>query len=78
MGTAIGNILPLALGVAISPVPIIAVILMLLSPRARTSGPAFLAGWVVRLAIAGVVVLALSYSVGLGAGAAEARSSAPC
>src|SRR6478735_1343117 len=32
MGAVIGEILPLALGVAISPIPIIAAILMLLSP----------------------------------------------
>ena len=31
MGSVIGEVLPTALGVAISPVPIIAVILMLLS-----------------------------------------------
>jgi Sap, sulfolipid-1-addressing protein len=68
MGPAIGDILPLALGVAISPVPIIAVILMLLSPKARTSGLAFVTGWVVGLVIAGAVVLALSHSVGFGAG----------
>jgi threonine/homoserine/homoserine lactone efflux protein len=66
MGSAIGDILPLALGVAI-----IAVILMLLSPKARTSGLAFLAGWVVGLVIAGAAVLALSYSVGFGAGGGE-------
>jgi len=35
MGGVIGDLLPTALGVAISPVPIIAVILMLLAPRAR-------------------------------------------
>ena len=35
MGTAIGEILPLAVGIAISPIPIIAAILMLLSPKAR-------------------------------------------
>jgi hypothetical protein len=34
MGTAIGQILPLAVGVALSPVPIIAVVLMLMSRRA--------------------------------------------
>ena len=44
MGNVIGDILPLAIGVAISPVPIIAVILMLFSARARTNGPAFLRG----------------------------------
>ena len=60
MGSVIGDILPLAIVVAISPVPIIAVILMLFSARARTNGPAFLAGWVVGLAVLGTVVLVLS------------------
>jgi hypothetical protein len=68
MGSAIGDILPLALGVAVSPIPIIAVILMLLSPRARTNGPAFLIGWVVGLAVVGIVVTALSGNAGLGSG----------
>jgi hypothetical protein len=62
VGNVIGDILPLAIGVAISPVPIIAVILMLFSARARTNGPAFLAGWVVGLAGVGAIVLALSDS----------------
>lgn len=35
MGEVIGELLPLARGVAISPVPIIAVILMLLTPQRR-------------------------------------------
>lgn len=62
MGNVIGDILPLAIGVAISPVPIIAVILMLFSARARTNGPAFLAGWIVGLAVVGTIVLVLSDS----------------
>ena len=38
MGAVIGDLLPLGLGVAISPIPIIAVILLLLSRQAaRTS-----------------------------------------
>ncbi len=40
MGEAIGQALPFAVGVALSPVPIIAVILMLVTPRARANGPA--------------------------------------
>src|SRR5690349_19697490 len=40
MGQAIGSCLPLAVGVALSPVPIIAVVLMLTTPRARLNGPA--------------------------------------
>jgi threonine/homoserine/homoserine lactone efflux protein len=40
MGQAIGQMLPLAVGVALSPVPIIAVGLMLVTPRARVNGSA--------------------------------------
>jgi hypothetical protein len=60
VGNVIGDILPLAIGVAISPVPIIAVILMLFSARARTNGPAFLAGWIVGLTVVGAIVLTSS------------------
>ena len=52
MGGVIGEILPLALGVAISPMPVIAAILMLLSPKARTTSVGFLVGWVVGIVIA--------------------------
>jgi threonine/homoserine/homoserine lactone efflux protein len=60
MGQAIGDILPLAIGVAISPVPIIAVVLMLGTPRARSNGPAFAVGWVAGLTIVGTIVLLLA------------------
>jgi threonine/homoserine/homoserine lactone efflux protein len=60
MEQAIGDILPLAIGVAISPVPIIAVVLMLGTPRARANGPAFAAGWVAGLTIVGAIVLLLA------------------
>jgi hypothetical protein len=56
MGQAIGEVLPFAIGVAISPVPIIAVILVLFSARARVNGPVFLAAWVVGVAVVSVVV----------------------
>jgi Sap, sulfolipid-1-addressing protein len=60
MGEAIGQSLPLAIGVALSPVPIIAVVLMLTTPRARTNGPAFVLGWLLGLGVVGAVVLALA------------------
>jgi len=60
MGNALGTILPQAIGVAISPVPIIAVILMLFSQRARSNGSAFLLGWVLALAVVGSIVLVLA------------------
>lgn len=58
MGTVIGEILPLALGIAISPIPIIAAILMLLSPKAKAVSVGFLVGWVVGI-IAAVAVFTL-------------------
>jgi threonine/homoserine/homoserine lactone efflux protein len=58
MGEAIGQALPLAVGVALSPLPIVAVVLMLVTPRARANGPAFVVGWLVGLAIVGAIVLA--------------------
>jgi Sap, sulfolipid-1-addressing protein len=60
MGEAIGQSLPLAVGVALSPVPIIAVVLLLTTPRARTNGPAFLLGWLLGLGVVGAIVLALA------------------
>lgn len=59
MNEAIGGILPLALGVAISPVPVIAAILMLLSPAAGRTGTAFLLGWLVGIACAVMLFTAL-------------------
>ncbi len=64
MGQAIGDFLPAAVGIAISPIPIIAVILMLVSARGRANGIAFLVGWMVGIGVAGTVVLALAGSAG--------------
>ncbi len=57
MGQAIGDLLPSAVGVAFSPIPIIAVILMLGTPKARTNGPAFAIGWVLGLVIVSTVIV---------------------
>ncbi len=57
---AIGDLLPSAIGVALSPVPIIAVILMLGTPKARSNGPAFAVGWVAGLVVVSVIVLAVA------------------
>lgn len=57
MGDVIGEFLPYAVGVAVSPVPIAAVLLMLVTKKARTNGPLFLLGWVAGLTVVGVIVL---------------------
>jgi hypothetical protein len=44
VGEAIGQILPLAVVVALSPIPIVGVVLMLSTPRGRANGPAFVSG----------------------------------
>jgi Sap, sulfolipid-1-addressing protein len=61
MGQGISEILTFAIGVAISPVPIIAVILMLFSNRAKVNGPAFLAGWVLSLAVVSTVIYVIAH-----------------
>jgi hypothetical protein len=60
MGQGISEIHPFAIGLAIIPVPIIAVILMLFSKRARVNGPMFLAGWVAGIAIVSGTVYAIA------------------
>lgn len=52
--------LPAAVGVAISPLPIVAVVLMLVTPRGRLNGLAFLTGWIVGIAAAGTLILLLA------------------
>jgi threonine/homoserine/homoserine lactone efflux protein len=64
-------VLSLGVGVAISPVPIIGVVLMLATPRARSNSLAFLAGWVAGLALVGTIVLLVS------SGAEASESGAP-
>ncbi len=57
MGSVIGEVLPVAVAVAVSPVPVIAVILMLFTPEARTNSVAFLLGWLLGLTVVGSIVL---------------------
>ena len=67
MGEAIGQVLPMAVGVALSPLPIIAVILMLVTRQARVNGPMFILGWLIGLAVIGVVVIGILGGVGVNA-----------
>ena len=71
-GQAIGQVLSFGVGVALSPVPIIAVVLMLATPKGRTNGPAFLTGWVLGIAVLGTIVLLIAS----GASASEQGSPA--
>jgi threonine/homoserine/homoserine lactone efflux protein len=60
LSDAIGELLPAAVAVALSPIPIVAVVLVLDGPRARGSGPAFALGWVVGLTTVSVLVVLIA------------------
>jgi len=60
LGDAIGGLLPAALAVALSPIPIVAIVLVLNGPGARRNGPAFALGWVAGLIVVSVVVVGLA------------------
>ena len=68
MGEAIGGTLGYAVGIAISPIPIAAVILMLFSGRARSNSVAFLFAWVIGIALVTSVVVLIP---GLGGSDSE-------
>jgi threonine/homoserine/homoserine lactone efflux protein len=57
MGPVLGDIIPLAIGVALSPLPIVAVILMLFSKNPRGTSLGFLAGWFLGVAVVASVVV---------------------
>lgn len=60
MTDSIGQILVLAVGVALSPFPIVGIVLVLTSDRARSNGPAYLLGWFAGILAVGAIVLAVS------------------
>jgi threonine/homoserine/homoserine lactone efflux protein len=70
MGKAIGEILPYAVAASITVSAIIGIILMLVTPKAKTNGPAFAVGYVLGFALVGTIVIALAggkdYSSGSG------------
>jgi len=58
-GLVLSDLLPAAVGIALSPIPIVAVILMLFSAYAKRNGVAFVAGWVMGLLVVGGAILVL-------------------
>ena len=56
-GGAIGDVLPAAVGVALSPLPICATILLLLSARGRAAAGSLVGGWIVGLIVVGTIVI---------------------
>ena len=73
MAEVIGEFLGYAVGIAVSPVPIAAVILMLFAANARVTGPSFLVGWLTGITVWTVVVLLIP---GLGDDSGEPTTTA--
>ncbi len=59
MMDALKESLPMAIGLALSPAPIIAIFILLMTPRAAVNGPSFLAGWYVGIYLTGVIIFNL-------------------
>ncbi len=68
MGGVIGDLLPLAVGVAVSPLPVIAAILMLMSARAAAVSTGFAAGWLLGIVAVTVVFTLVGGGVQSGDG----------
>ena len=64
MNEAIGQVISLGVAVAVSPPPVIAMVLLLATPRARANGFAFLLGWLSGLIVAGAIILLVSDEAG--------------
>lgn len=60
------HMLPFAVGIAISPVPIITVILMLFTPRPRSNGAGFVLGWFLGIGIPALVVFMVDRVINQG------------
>ena len=66
MRDVILHMLPFAVGIAISPVPIITVILMLFTPRPRSNGAGFVLGWFLGIGIPALVIFLLDRVINAG------------
>lgn len=63
MLSVIGQILPEAIGIALSPFPIIGLILILFTKQARTNSLMFMIGWLLGLSVVAALILVL-YNAG--------------
>ena len=68
MGRAIVDVLPVAVAIAVFPIPLIAVVLILGSEGGQAKGFAFVLAWLARLATVGVIVLLVAGEVDVSDG----------
>ena len=60
MGSIIGDILASALGIALSPIPLLAAITLVLSPRGNAAALGFLGGWLLGIIVPVLVITTLT------------------
>jgi hypothetical protein len=60
MGSIIGDILASALGIALSPIPLLAAITLVLSPRGNAAGMGFLGGWLLGVILPVLIITTLT------------------
>jgi threonine/homoserine/homoserine lactone efflux protein len=66
MGSVIGALIPFAVVIAVSPIPIIGAILMLFAPNAEKISIDFLIGWIAGILAATVALLLIASTTSLG------------
>jgi hypothetical protein len=71
----LSEIFPYAIGIAISPVPIITVILSLFSVKAKWNGPAFVIGWALGILVVCIPILLFTDPPELDSSAAPSRNA---
>jgi hypothetical protein len=64
MAQVLADILPSALGIAVSPFGVVSIVLILATRHARSSGPAFAIGWFAGVLVVGAILLAVSNLLG--------------
>ena len=75
MGKAISDVIPFAVVVAISPMAVVAIIVVLFSARARINSIVFTLGWVVGVAIVGTVIYLLADAGDVSSGGSGSDTS---
>ena len=73
LGNLIADFFPLAIGVAFSSAPIIALIFVLFGRHARRNGPAFMFGWMAGIAVVGGLALLLANTGRISSGGGSLR-----
>ena len=73
MGNALSEMLPLAVAIAVSPVPILAIVFMLVTGEGRGNALGLLGGWALALAAVSAVVALLGLSAPSQDGAGVCR-----